>query len=119
IALWSFLPPSKIVLVSGFGFRANFLHLPLIFLIPAVFRPEDVKRVGWWCLVFLVPMSLLMVAQFRAAPDAWLNRTASGEGEMLTAALWRVRTSGTFSFVIGVVAYFAQASGFLIWAGLK
>jgi hypothetical protein len=119
IALWPYLPPSRIVLVSGYGFRANFLHLPLIFLMPRVLRPEDVKRIGWWALIILVPMSLLMVAQFRAAPDALLNRTASGEGEMMTAALGKVRTAATFSFVVGVVAYFALATGFLVWAALK
>lgn len=119
IVLWPYLPPSRIALVSGFGFRANFLHLPLIFLMPRVLRPEDVKRIGWWSLLLLVPMSLLMVAQFRAAPDALLNRTASGEGEMMTAALGKVRTAATFSFVVGVVAYFALATGFLVWAALK
>jgi hypothetical protein len=119
IALWPYLPPDRIVLVSGFGFRANFLHLPLIFLMPRVLRPEDVKRIGWWSLLLVVPISLLMVAQFHAAPDSLLNRTASGEGEMLTAALGKVRTAGPFSFVVGVVAYFALASGFLVWAALK
>ena len=119
IALWPYLPPSRIVLVSGFGFRANYLHLPLIFLLPRVLREEDVKRIGWWVLVLVVPMSLLMVAQFRAAPDSLLNRTASGEGEQIVAALGRVRTAGTFSFVVGVVAYFALATGFLVWAALK
>ena len=119
IALWPYLPPDRIALVSGFGFRANFLHLPLIFLMPRVLRPEDVKRIGWWVLLLVVPMSLLMVAQFRAAPDSLLNRTASGEGEMMTAALGKVRTAGTFSFVVGVVAYFALATGFLVWAALK
>jgi hypothetical protein len=119
IVLWPYLSPSRIALVSGFGFRANFLHLPLIFLMPRVLRPEDVKRIGWWSLLLLVPMSLLMVAQFRAAPDALLNRTASGEGEMMTAALGKVRTAATFSFVVGVVAYFALATGFLVWAALR
>ncbi len=119
IALWTYLSPSRIALVSAFGFRANFLHLPLIFLMPRVLRPEDVKRIGWWCLVLAVPMSLLMVAQFRAAPDSLLNRTASGEGEMLMSALGKVRTAGTFSFVVGVVAYFALVTGFLVWAALK
>jgi len=119
LALWDYLPPSRIALVTVFGFRANFLHLPLIFLMPRVFRPEDVKRIGWWCLLILVPMSALMVAQFRAAPDSLLNRTATGEGEMLMSALGRVRTSGTFSFVVGVVAYFSMASGFLVWASLR
>src|SRR5436190_23332865 len=35
------------------------------------------------------------------------------------AALGRVRTSGTFSFVVGVVAYLALVTGFLVWAALK
>lgn len=119
LALWPYLPPSRIVLVSGFGFRANFLHLPLIFLMPRVLRPEDVKWIGRWTLLLVVPMSLLMVAQFQASPDSLLNRTASGEGEMITAGLGKVRTAGPFSFVVGVVAYFGLATGFLVWAALK
>ena len=119
IALWQYIPPDRIILISGYGFRANFLHLPLIFLMPRVLRPEDVKRIGWWVLLLVVPMALLMVAQFRAAPDSLLNRTASGEGEQIVAALGKVRTAGTFSFVVGVVAYFALATGFLVWAALK
>ena len=119
LALWPYLPPSRIVLVSGFGFRANFLHLPLIFIMANVLRPEDVKRIGWWILILLVPMALLMVAQFSAAPDSLLNRTASGEGEQITAGSGKVRTAATFSFVVGVVSYFALATGFLIWAALK
>src|SRR5207244_1938146 len=71
----------RIVLSSGFGFRANFLHLSLIFLMPAVLTREDIKKLGWWTLLFMVPMTLLMVAQFQGGPDSILNRTASGEGE--------------------------------------
>lgn len=119
IALWPYLLPGRIALVTAYGFRSNFLHLPLIFLIPQVLRPEDVKRIGWWILILLVPMSLLMMAQFNAAPDSLLNRTAGGEGEQITAGSGKVRTAATFSFVIGVVAYFSLATGFLVWAALK
>lgn len=56
-------------------------------------------------------MALLMVGQFRAAPDALLNRTAGGEREMMTSA--------TFSFVIGVVAYRALSTSYLVWAALR
>jgi hypothetical protein len=119
VALWAYIPPGRIALVSGFGFRANFLHLPLIFVMPRVLRPKDVKRLGWWVLILAVPMVLLMVAQFRASPDSFLNRTAGGEGEQIVAALGKVRTAGPFSFVVGVVAYFALATGFLVWAALK
>ncbi len=118
IPLWVY-SPSRILFISGYGFRSNFLHLPLVFLIPAVLRREDVKKIGWWILVLVVPMTLLMVAQFREGPDSILNRTASGEGEMITAGSGKVRTSGTFSFIIGVVSYYALATAFLIWAALK
>ncbi len=37
----------------------------------------------------------------------------------MLSALGKVRTAGTFSFVVGVVAYFALATGFALWAGLK
>jgi hypothetical protein len=119
IPLWPYLPPSRILLVSGFGFRANFLHLPLIFVMANTLRPEDVKKFGWWTLAVAVPMAALMVGQFRASPEAWLNRTAGGEGEMMVAALGKVRTAATFSFVTGVVAYFSLATGFVVWAALK
>jgi hypothetical protein len=117
--LWLYLPPKVIALVAGYGFRSNFLHLPLIFVMAKVLRPEDVKRFGWWTLVVVIPIALLMVVQFRAAPDAFVNRTAGGEGEMMISALGKVRTAGPFSFVVGVVAYFALATGFLIWAVLR
>lgn len=117
--LWMYLPPQMIAFVAGYGFRSNFFHLPLIFVIGKVLRPEDVKRFGWWILVVVVPMAALMVVQFRAAPDAFVNRTAGGEGEMMLSALGKVRTAGTFSFVTGIVSYFALATGFLVWSVLR
>lgn len=117
--LWMYFPPQVIVLVSGYGFRSNFFHLPLIFVFGKVLRPEDLKRIGWWTLAFVVPMAALMVLQFRASPDAFVNRTAGGEGEMMMSALGKVRTAGTFSFVTGVVSFFALATGYLVWAVLR
>lgn len=37
----------------------------------------------------------------------------------MLSALGKVRTAGTFSFVVGVVAYFALATGFALWASLN
>ena len=120
IPLWLEGTPFRTtVLVSSYGFRCNFLHLPLIFIMARVLRPEDVKKFGWWTLVLIGPMALLMVAQFYASPDSLLNRTASGEGEQIRSALGKVRTAGPFSFVTGVVGYFALATGFLMWAALR
>jgi hypothetical protein len=119
VQLWPYISPKMIALVGGYGFRSNFFHLPLIFVMASVLRPEDVKRFGWWTLLILVPMSMLMAAQFGAAPDAFLNRTPGGEGEVMMAALGKVRTAGTFSFVVGVAAYLSLAAGYLVWALLK
>ena len=76
LALWPYLPPSRIVLVSGFGFRCNFLHLPLIFIIGKVVSAEEVKKFGWWILVGMIPMAILMAIQFNASPDSFLNHAA-------------------------------------------
>src|SRR5437868_6995965 len=56
LVLWPYFPPALIGLVSGFGFRSNFLHLPLIFVIARVLRPQDVKSFGRWTLLMMVPM---------------------------------------------------------------
>ena len=119
VPLWPYIPPLRIALVTGYGFRSSFLHLPMIFIIGSVMRMEDVKRMGWWTLVITIPMVVLMVGQFQSAPDSFLNRTAGGEGEMMQSALGKVRTAGPFSFVVGVVSYFGLATGFLIWAALR
>jgi len=116
---WEYLPHLKLFAVAGYGIHANFFHLPLIFIMARVLDFRDVRKFGWWTLVILIPMTLLLVAQFRASPDAFVNRTAGGEGEMMMAALGKVRTAGPFSFVTGVVSYFALATAYLVWAVLR
>jgi hypothetical protein len=119
IQLMDYLPPLKITLICGYGVHANFFHLPLIFVMARVLSMEDVRRFGFWTLLILIPMTFIMVAQFEASPDSFINKTAGGEGEMMMAALGKVRTAGPFSFVIGVVLYFSLATSFLIWAILR
>jgi hypothetical protein len=117
--LMPYIPPKYIALVAGYGFHANYFHLPLIFVMASVLRPEDIRRIGKWILLVLVPMSILMILQFHSGPDSFVNRTAGGEGEMITAGMGKVRTAGPFSFVTGVVAYFSLATGYLIWGVLR
>jgi hypothetical protein len=117
--LLQYIPPKTIILVAGYGIHANYFHLPLIFIIARVLRPEDIRKFGWWILLCVIPMTILLVAQFQAAPDALVNRTAGGEGEMMIASMGKVRTAGPFSFVIGVVAYYSLATGYLMWGVLK
>src|SRR5207253_9744099 len=46
-----YVPMSRILLVTAYGFRSNFLHLPLIFIFASVFDADDVGKIGWWILV--------------------------------------------------------------------
>src|SRR2546430_7361690 len=72
-----YFPLTPLAAVTLYGFRSNFLHMPLIFIMANIFDEEDVKRIGWWILPGLIPLRLLMVAQFDAAPDSFINRTAA------------------------------------------
>ncbi len=109
-----------LVLVTTFGFRSNFLHLPLIFVIANVLDEKDVRKIGWWTILAMIPMALLMVLQFRAAPDSFINRTVGlGEGEQITAGGGKIRPPGTFSFVSGTIFFTATATAFLLDAALS
>ncbi len=119
VVLFPFLRFDWILEVTFYGFRSNFFHLPLIFVMANVFDEEDVRTFGWWILVLMVPMSLVMVAQFEASPDSFINRTAGlGEAEQLTAGGGKIRPPGTFSFISGPVFYMSVAAAFVIYGAL-
>ena len=101
--------------VTLFGFHANFFHLPLIFVIPQYFDEGDVKRMGKWVLIILLPMAVLATLQFRSGTDGRLNVGVGGEiAGQLYAAEGKVRASGTFSFVNGLVSFLALSASFLL-----
>lgn len=102
------------MIVTLFGLRTNFLHLPLIFLIPKVFNAEDVKKMGKWILLLSLPMAVLMVFQFVSPPTAFINTTAGGEGTQIGSALEKIRPPGTFSFVSAIAQYYSLVTAFLL-----
>jgi hypothetical protein len=115
-----YLPMSRILLVTAYGFRSNFLHLPLIFIFASVFDADDVRRIGWWILIAMIPMGLLMALQFHSAPDSFINRTVGlGEGEQITAGGGKIRPPGTFSFISGPIHYVTGAAAFVLYGALR
>jgi hypothetical protein len=119
IVLEPYLGLKPLILVTGFGFRSNFLHLPLIFIIGKVFDQDDVLKLGKWVLIGLIPMCVLLAVQFNAAPDAFINRTAGlGETQQITAGGGKIRPPGTFSFVSGVIFYAALSAAYLLYGAL-
>lgn len=119
VVLEPYLPLKPLILVTGFGFRSNFLHLPLIFIMARVLDAEDVKKLGWWILVALIPMCVLLAVQFNSSPEAFINRTAGlGGTEQITAGSGKIRPPGTFSFVSGVIFYAAMSAAYLLYGAL-
>ncbi len=120
IVLEPYLPPSKLLFVNLYGARCDFLHLPLIFVIGAVCDIGHVKRVGRWILLGMIPMALLVAAQFRASPESFINRTVGlGEAEQITAGGGKIRPPGPFSFVSGVIFYLSFAAAFVLHGALS
>jgi len=102
--------------ITLYGWRANFLHLPLIALLPQVLRPEDVRRMGLALLAALPGEMLLSVLQFQGGQSSRWNVGAGGEtGGQLFAVEGKVRASGTFSFSTGFATYLALCAAFLLY----
>lgn len=118
--LYDYIPMVTILEVSLYGFRSNFLHLPLIFVMANVLDEEDLKKIGWWVLLGMIPMSLIMAAQFQASPESFINRAAGlGEGQQIQAGGGKIRPAGTFSFISGPIFYASAAAAFTIYGVLS
>ncbi len=97
-----------------FGMRTDFLHLGLIFVIPNALEYKDVSRIGRWFLIISIPMTFLTVRQFQADPMDLINTTAGGGGLQLGTSGGKVRTTGTFSFIAGVICFYSVVAAFVI-----
>jgi hypothetical protein len=111
----SFFAPYFNLGVSLYGWRCDVLHLPLIYVMGRVLQFSDVKRIGQWILILAVPMTALVVQQFRSVADAWVNAGAGADALQITFTGNRVRPSGTFSFVAGIIYFYALVTVFLIY----
>lgn len=100
-------------LVTLFGLRTNYLHIPLVFVMESVLRREDVIAFGKAVLCSAIPIVLLMVAQFNASKYSWIN-VGVGDGAQILGAFERIRPPGPFSFIAGVVSFFALVGAFVL-----
>ncbi|MBL63052.1 MAG: hypothetical protein CMI30_06530 [Opitutae bacterium] len=98
-----------------YGLRTNCLHFMLIFIIPKVFTHRDVVLVGKWWFVCAIPISIVVAQQFMAPPEDVINTVAGGKGSQMMSSGDKVRASGTFSFVSGIMYYYAFIAAFIIY----
>ncbi|MBC7365274.1 MAG: hypothetical protein H7343_00460, partial [Undibacterium sp.] len=100
-------------LVIAYGLRIDYLHLPLIWIMGAVFDRRDVKRIGAFLLLMAIPMTLIMVAQFRAPMNAFINRgVGNDEIGQIFGAEGRIRPPGLFAFITGPQLFFPLCAAF-------
>src|SRR6516165_1129148 len=101
--------------IIAYGLRTNFLHLPLIFVLPNIMRQKDVVRMGHWLLLLSLPMTALVIYQFISPPGAWINAAAGGDlGGQLIAVGGHIRPAGIFSFVTGMVSFLSVVTAVLL-----
>ena len=109
------VPP--LVLLAGL--RNYFFFVPLAWIVGTAFRPADYAR--WLRLNLLLagPVALLVVAQYRAPPGAFINAAPGGDTDgvfLLVADV--VRPYGLFSFTLGHSVFAAWMVGVALAAAV-
>ncbi len=102
------------LVVELYGFRSDFMHLPLIFLLPALVRREDLRNIGKWALVVAAPMAVLVLLQFGSGSNSRLNAGAGAGTTMLESTYGHIRPSGTFSYTNGLGSFTSLTLAFFL-----
>ncbi len=104
-----FNPRLPNLLVGVLGFKAYFLYMPLLFVIPEVF-PDGAALARFLKRYVLIvfPVVLLSIAQFFSPAGSALNTYAQPTDIAAISTFGSskyVRTTGTFSYISGYTAY--------------
>ena len=103
----------------AYGARTNLLHIPLIFIMGRILKWKDVINFGKAFLWLAFPMTWVVAEQFQADHTNILNVAAGGTGHQLMTSGDKVRASGTFSFVSGIVFYYCFTVAFIIYGFIQ
>ena len=93
-------------LTIAYGMRTSLLHFPLIFVMGRVLSWEDVISFGKAFLILALPMTWVVAQQFQADRFDIMNVASGGTGHQMMTSGDKVRASGTFHFISGIVFYY-------------
>ena len=102
----------------AYGARTNLLHFPLIFIMARVLSFKDVVNFGKAFLLLALPMTWIVAQQFQADRFDTINTAAGGVGHQMMTSGDKVRASGTFTFVSGIVFYYCFTVSYIIYGFL-
>ena len=114
----SFLINRAHPLTIAYGARTNLLHFPLIFIMARVLSFKDVLNFGKAFLLLALPMTWVVAQQFQADRFDTINTAAGGVGHQMMTSGDKVRASGTFTFVSGIVFYYCFTVSYIIYGFL-
>ena len=114
----SFLVNGAHTFTIAYGARTNLLHFPLIFIMARVLSWKDVINYGKAFLLLALPMTWVVAQQFQADAKDIINTAAGGTGSQLETSGGKVRASGTFTFVSGIVFYYCFTVSYIIYGFL-
>ena len=108
---FTFISGHRNLEVALFGVRANFMHIPLIFIMGKCLEFSDVEKIMRYINYMIFPMTLLLVAQFLSPPSAWVNVGIGGVGTAgFSGALGKMRPPTVFSFITGTAMFYSLAT---------
>jgi hypothetical protein len=112
----SYLAGQNNLWVTLFGLRSNYLHVPLIWVMAEAFKRKDVEQIGAFILIVVIPMTVLMVMQFKSPIGSWINRGV-GEDDLgqIYGASGHIRPPGFFTFITGPMVFFPLAAAFFLY----
>ena len=114
-----FNPNLPNLLVGVLGVKAYFFYVPLIFILPAMFRTDQELIVALRRYMLLaIPVGLLAVAQFFSPQSSPLNTYARSVTNVATIATFGsstyVRVTSTFPYITGYTSYLLATAVFLL-----
>lgn len=91
------------LMVTLFGFRIWFFHIPYIFIMSEKLNRDDLIRICKFLMLVFIPMTFLYVAQWAAPPNSWINARVGGVVSIEEEGT--IRPSGTFILGLGSAYY--------------
>ncbi|MEQ8463068.1 hypothetical protein [Coleofasciculus sp. E1-EBD-02] len=110
VALWclfqSFNPSLGSFVIGIFGIKNYLFYLPLMWLLPHLFRSEEeLYKFLRSYLLLLIPVGILAIAQFLSPPSSPLNVYVNDDTAFALSGNNTVRVTGTFSYIAGYSIY--------------
>ena len=111
------------MLFAAYGWRNYFLYLPLAFVVADVFEATDIARVIRITLLLSLPIAVLVIVQFYAPLDSWINVGLGDSPQSQFAGLAltedHTRPMGPFTSNLGQREYVVSGLAMIIGAWLS